>query len=143
MVECPECGTHDTEYRDSEQKYGEQDQFQTVVETEYLCNICGCEFTLKEVTSRTMEITAHGDKDITGVTEMNLKYLKSGSHYKIAIITDNSGRTSIIVTENPHVNNRRIIDVELPAKSGEFKDSFKPTVKTKREIEIEELKDSY
>jgi len=60
MVECPECGTHNTESQGSEQKYREQDQFQTVVETEYVCNICGCEFTLREVTSRTTKITIRG-----------------------------------------------------------------------------------
>jgi|GEM_PF-4741852 hypothetical protein len=68
---------------------------------------------------------------------MNTKYIKVGNHYEIALTTDRSGRTSIVVHEKPHWNNRTIIDVELPAKTGEYANSFKPTVKVKAEIETE------
>ena len=67
------------------------------------------------------------------------KYIKSGSYFEVAITTDRSGRTSIIVHENPHLNNRIIVDIELPAKTGEFKDSFKPTVHKVKEVETREM----
>lgn len=69
---------------------------------------------------------------------MNTKYINSGSAYEIAITTDRSGRTSIVVHEGPNSPSRRqIIDVELPAKTGEWKDSFKPIVHATKEIELE------
>ena len=75
---------------------------------------------------------------------MNTKYIRSGIYYEIEITTDPSGRTSIIVTENPNSCSRKqIVDVELPAKEGYFKDSFKSSVKivtSKDEIEITRIK---
>jgi len=68
---------------------------------------------------------------------MNTKNIKSGTYFDIAVTTDPSGRTSIVV------NNMYgcIVDVELPAQKGEFKEAFKPTVKAKKEVEIEKLGD--
>lgn len=70
---------------------------------------------------------------------MNTKYLQSGSYYEIAVSTDRSGRTSIVVTENPHLHNSPLIDIELPCKTGQHKDAFKPTVHKKKEVEIREM----
>jgi hypothetical protein len=70
---------------------------------------------------------------------MKTKYFKSGSYIEVGITTDRSGRTSITVSENPYVDNRQIIDIELPAKEGEFKDSFKPLIKVGKEIEMVRL----
>jgi len=64
---------------------------------------------------------------------MNTKYIKSGTYVDIAVTTDRSGRTSIVVNGT----NGLLVDVELPAKTGEFKDLFNPTVKVSKEIEVE------
>jgi hypothetical protein len=66
---------------------------------------------------------------------MNTKYIKSGTYVDIAVTTDRSGRTSVVVTETVHSS--VLVDVELPAKSGEFKDLFNPTVKVSKEVEVE------
>jgi len=71
---------------------------------------------------------------------MNTKTIKSGSQHTIDITTDRSGRTSIVIYEGfGYVNSNKIIDVELPAKSGEYKDAFKPCVKIVKGVEIEEI----
>jgi hypothetical protein len=64
---------------------------------------------------------------------MNTKYIKSGC-FEIALTTDKSGRTSIVVrNEN---TGSEIIDAELPAQKGEYKDSFRPTIKVTKEFEV-------
>jgi hypothetical protein len=73
-----------------------------------------------------------------GVTDT--KIIKSGIYFEIAITTDRSGRTSIVVTDNRRNCPQPIVDVELPCKTGEYKDAFKPSVKVqKAEVEIEEV----
>lgn len=64
---------------------------------------------------------------------MNTKYIKSGTYVDIAVTTDRSGRTSIVVNGT----NGLLVDVELPCKTGEYKDSFKPTVKIAKDVEVE------
>lgn len=71
---------------------------------------------------------------------MNTKYIKAGNYFEVAITTDRSGRASIVIHENPHINNETIIDVELPCKTGEYKDNFKPVVRLqKAKVDVEEL----
>ncbi len=70
---------------------------------------------------------------------MNTKIIKSGSYFEIAITTDRSGRTSIVVNDNKFpYQEKPLIDVELPAKEGEFKDSFKPSVKIAKDVEVKQ-----
>jgi hypothetical protein len=65
------------------------------------------------------------------------KYIKAGSFYEIAVTTDRSGRTSVVITANLHLHNTTIVDVELPCKTGEYKDAFPPTVKVASGIQTE------
>jgi hypothetical protein len=67
------------------------------------------------------------------------KYIKAGSHFEVAVTTDRSGRMSIVVTEKPYLHNRTIIDVELPAQTGEYANAFKPTVHKTKDIDIKEM----
>jgi hypothetical protein len=68
---------------------------------------------------------------------MHTKIIKSGIYWEIAITTDRSGRTSIVVHDNKPYG-APLVDVELPARSGEFKDSFKPKVEATKEVEIKQ-----
>jgi hypothetical protein len=60
------------------------------------------------------------------VVEMKTKYINSGGVFEITITTDPSGRTSIVVYEKNKC--QLLVDVELPAKKGQDRDAFKPTV---------------
>ena len=72
---------------------------------------------------------------------MNTKNINSGRYFRIDITTDSSGRTSIIVKENPStMSQKTIVDVELPSKSGEFKDSFIASVEVAEGIEVKPQK---
>lgn len=69
---------------------------------------------------------------------MNTKIIKSGD-YEIEITIDRSGRTSIVIKTEPfdyRGNGKTLIDVELPAETGEFKNAFEPVVKVAKGIEI-------
>jgi predicted ThiF/HesA family dinucleotide-utilizing enzyme len=73
---------------------------------------------------------------------MNTKYIKAGNFVEIAITTDRTGRTSIVVHDNPRLYNKTIIDVELPCRTGEYQYSFKPIVKVdKSKVDVEGLKE--
>jgi hypothetical protein len=66
----------------------------------------------------------------------NTKIIKAGSFFEVAITTDRSGRTSVVVSEVTGHNYRgsvstTIVDVELPCKTGEFKDAFPPNSQSK------------
>lgn len=69
---------------------------------------------------------------------MNTKIIKSGSYFEISITTDRSGRTSIVVHDNKFpYQDKPLVDVELPAREGQFKDAFKPIVHTTKEVETD------
>jgi hypothetical protein len=68
----------------------------------------------------------------------NTKVIKAGSHFEIAVTTDRSGRTSVVITKNPlSYQSTKVVDVELPAQTGEYKDAFPPTVKVGNGIQTE------
>jgi len=70
---------------------------------------------------------------------MNTRIIKSGSYFEIAITTDRSGRTSIVVNDNKFpYQDKPLVDVELPAREGQFKDAFKPLVKIGKEVEVKQ-----
>jgi hypothetical protein len=70
---------------------------------------------------------------------MKTRTIKSGHHFEINITTDRSGRTSIVVHDNKFpYQETPLVDVELPAKEGQFKDSFKPIVKVAKEVEVKQ-----
>ena len=56
MARCPECGDTVLTNDGSEEKYSQEDEFTTVIETYYTCD-CGCEFTVTETTTTKTEIT--------------------------------------------------------------------------------------
>lgn len=71
---------------------------------------------------------------------MNTKTIRSGIYYEIDITTDRTGRTSIVVRGESldYRNNRKtLVDVELPSKTGEYKDAFPPTVHVREGIDVE------
>lgn len=63
MVECPNCGHNIFQSVDSDEKYAQEDQFTTVVETYYVCDNCSCEFKKIETTTIKIEITKEGKED--------------------------------------------------------------------------------
>ncbi len=66
---------------------------------------------------------------------MKTKTIKSGIHHTVDITSDRSGRMSIVV----YADFKKVIDVELPPKTGEFKDVFKPCVRIfGKDVEIED-----
>ena len=68
---------------------------------------------------------------------MNTKIIKSGRYFEIAITTDRSGRTSIVVHNNVYPYRQKpLVDVELPAQAGEFKNAFNPTVTVSKAVEV-------
>ena len=68
------------------------------------------------------------------------KYIKSGIYYETEITVDREGRTSIIVKSEPfdyRGNSKTLVDIELPNKTGDSKDAFKPIVRVNKGLEIE------
>ncbi len=60
-MECPECGSMDTDYNDTEDNYCDDS-----VDTDFYCNDCGCVWLEKVYRETKIEIIEHGSeyKDI-------------------------------------------------------------------------------
>lgn len=62
---CPECGSPDTHSEESEQNYRLSDEHSTVIEEYYICQYCGCEFTVRYTTTYKIIIDKHGEETKT------------------------------------------------------------------------------
>ena len=68
---------------------------------------------------------------------MKTTIVKAGMYAEAEITTDRTGRMSVVISSGSH----KIVEVELPCRTGEFKNSFIPSVKIDRtEVDIEDLK---
>ena len=68
---------------------------------------------------------------------MKTQYIKAGKHYEVAITKNRQGRMSIVIYNGVGWGQKQIIDVELPCKTGEYKDAFNPTVTVNESITVE------
>lgn len=69
---------------------------------------------------------------------MDTKHFDTPFH-TIAITTSEEGRISIVLSKGVHPLHEPIVDIEVPAQVGEFKDAFNLTVKVAEGIEVEKL----
>lgn len=71
---------------------------------------------------------------------MKTRIIKSGRYFEINITTDVSGRTTIMIYDNKiPFQQKALIEVELPAKTGEWKDNFNAIVKVAEGIETSKI----
>lgn len=72
------------------------------------------------------------------VMHMKTREIESGIFYRTMITTSSDGRTSIVVFDDALY--KRLVDIELPCREGEYKDAFKPMVRVHKDVEVEFLK---
>jgi len=56
---------------------------------------------------------------------------------EVQVWLNKDGRCSIVVKDGSYPNGKEIIDIEIPAQTGEYEDAFKPVVKLSTDMEIE------
>jgi len=70
---------------------------------------------------------------------LKTEYYEVGPGRYVNIGYDDDGRLSVVIKDGSHPAGETIIDVEVPANLGAFKDSFKPTVKAVEGVEFERI----
>ena len=70
---------------------------------------------------------------------MTTKYIDVGPNRYVTIDYDDDGRLSVVIKNGSHPMGETIIDVEVSANFGKFKDAFKPTVKGVEGVEFERI----